>query len=146
MNTVLEIEKKILDCKTQGEAYFTEEEKTNVILDGINIVTKNINNVNSCYLKLFPLLDELSSCEISNDNEFDALKEIMIELGKFTTKTSILFSNLSKTDVIKKGCKSALNDLRSNIRTLREYLEDVEETFLLKEDKSDIDSIIAKLV
>ncbi|OFZ00886.1 MAG: hypothetical protein A3K10_01085 [Bacteroidetes bacterium RIFCSPLOWO2_12_FULL_31_6] len=146
MTTVLEIEKKILDCKIQGEIYLSEEEKTNRILDHINIITKNINNVNSCYLKLFPLLDKLSSCEVSNDKEFNALKEIIIELSQFTTKTSILFSNLSKANIIKNGCKSALNDLRSNIRTLREYLEDVEETFLLEDEESDMDSIIAKLV
>lgn len=146
MTTVLEIEKKILKCKTKGEVYLSEEEKTNLILDSINAITKNINNVNSCYLKLFPLLDELSTCEVNNDKEFNALKEIMLELSQFTTKTSILFSNLSKSNIIKNGCKSALNDLRSNIRTLREYLEDVEETFLLKDEESNIDSIIANLV
>ncbi|MCB9360952.1 MAG: hypothetical protein H6587_06050 [Flavobacteriales bacterium] len=146
MTTVLDIEKKILDCKTKGEVYLTEEEKTNLILDSINAITKNINNVNSCYLMLFPLLDELSSCEVNNDKEFNALKEIILELSKFTTRTSILFSNLSKSNIIKNGCKSALNDLRANIRTLREYLEDVEETFLLEDDEADIDTVLSELI
>jgi len=136
MTTVLEIEKKILACKTKGEVYLTKEEKTNLILDSINAITKNINNINSCYLNLFPLLDDLSSFEITNEKEFNALKEIMLELSQFTTKTSILFSNLSKSNIINDGCKSALSDLRANIRTLREYLKDIEETFLLEEEKN----------
>jgi hypothetical protein len=146
MVTVLEIEKKILACKNKGEVYLTEEEKTNLILDSINAITKNINNVNTCYLKLFPLLDELSSCEVKNDEDFDALKVILVELSKFATKTSILFAHLSNAEIIKSGCKSALSDLRSNIRTLREYLEDVEETFLLEDESSDMDSLIAQLL
>lgn len=146
MTTVLEIEKKILDCKSKGEVYLTEEEKTNLLLDSIIAVTKNINKINSCYQKLFSLLDELSACEVSDKKEFDALKEIMLELSEFTTKTSISFSNLSKTEIIKNGCKSALHDLRANIRTLREYLEDVEETFLLEEEDVDLDGLITELI
>jgi hypothetical protein len=146
MASVLEIEKKIIVCKTKGEVFLDAEDKTNLILDSIIMVTKDINSINSCYLKLFSLLDELSSCKIKNDKDFNALKEIMLQLSHFKTRTSILFSNFSKIDIIKTGCKSALNDLRINIRTLREYLEDVEETFLLVDEEADIDSLISELL
>lgn len=146
MTTVLEIEKKILACKTKAEVFLTEEEKTNLVLDKINDITKYINKVNIIYLKLFPLLDTLSSCEMIDDKDFNALKEIMLELGKLATRTSMVFAHLSKSDIIQNGCKSALNDLRANIRTLREYLEDVEETFLLEDKDAGMDTILSALI
>lgn len=146
MATVLEIEKEVTSCTLQGEAYLTEEERTNLILDGINNITKDINSINNCYLKLFSILDDLSKCTVSNNEDTKALKTILTVLGSFTTKTSIVFSMLSSNNIIQSGCKSALNDLRANIRTLREYIEDIEETFLLREDNSEINDLIAELM
>ena len=146
MKTVLEIEKEILDFKNQGEKFLSSEDFSNQLLDSILEITKNINKINQCYLELFPLIDELSALKVSSDEDFNALKEIILELSQFTTKTSILFSSMSKNKLIKSGCKSALYDLRANIRSLREYLEDLEETFLLEEDETDIESAISELL
>ncbi|RLD59030.1 MAG: hypothetical protein DRJ05_07035 [Bacteroidetes bacterium] len=114
-------------------------------MDGIISITQDVNNINDCYVKLFKLFDKLSACEVADNEEIESLMQIMLELGKFVTLTSILFARLTKNNVVASGCKSALNDLRANIRTLREYLEDIEDTFLLGESE-ELNNLIADLL
>ena len=149
METVLSIEKEIIDCQTKGAEYLTENEQNNIILDGISECTKDINNVNLSYIKLFDLLDKLSSFSGSEEDDEEGLKsvkEIMLILSEFATKTSVSFAALSRNELIQNGCKSALTDLRSNIRSLREYLEDVEESFFLKSETKELDSLVNDLI
>lgn len=136
MTTIFKVENEILECKTHGEVFLSKEELTNSFLDGIISINNCINEVNECYLELFNHFDELSSCEVGDKKELESLKKIMNELSQFATKTSILFASINKKQVLAQGCKTSLNDLRSNIRTLREYLEDVEDTFLLDESEN----------
>lgn len=145
MTTIFIVEAEIIECKTQGEVFLSEEEYTNRLLDGIISITQDLNNINDCYLKLFKLFDKLSTCKVSDNKEIESLKQIMLELGKFVTQTSILFARLTKNNVIASGCKTALNDLRANIRTLREYLEDIEDTFLLEESE-ELNNLVADLL
>lgn len=145
MASVIQIEQKIAACTAQGTTALTKEDQINRFLDQIIKVTDWINEINSCYLQLFELIDILSSCKVEKEEETKALESILIELRQFTTKASFIFSLLSKNTVVKNGCKSALEDLRSNIRTLREYIEDIEEAFLLEDDTSEIDRIISEL-
>ncbi|OFX19439.1 MAG: hypothetical protein A2033_11215 [Bacteroidetes bacterium GWA2_31_9] len=145
MTTIFKVEENILDCKTQAEIFLSQEDYTNLLLDGIISINKGLNIINDCYLKLFKHFDDLSSCKVISDKEIESLKQIILELSKFATQTSILFAKLTKSDIVSTGCKTALNDLRTNIRTLREYLEDIEDTFLLDESE-ELNSLITNLL
>jgi hypothetical protein len=145
MTTIFKVEKDIIHCKSIGEKHINNNEFTNLILDKIISLTKAINNINDCYLNLFVYFDVLSTCEIRDEKEIQSLKTIIIESGLFVTQSSILFAQLNKNSIVSNGCKTALSDLRTNIRTLREYLEDIENIFLL-EDEPEINDIINELI
>ena len=150
METLEIIGQEIIECKNAGESiykeHFTEQEVVDRLLDDIIELNTFINMVNDCYLQLFPMMDNISKLEVENDKDADALDEVLSGLNDFNRLISKLFSKLSKSELYQNGCKTTLGDLRSNIRTLREYLEDTEERFFLNEDDAEMDELLADLM
>lgn len=145
MTSITEIEGKVISHKDKAERYLTEEDILNDVLDGINKITKLITKLNNSYSSIFKHLDDLSRCEVTEEKEIDSIKEILNQLSLFGTKSSINFSRLSKNTILASGCKTVLNNLRNNIRTLREYIEDIETHFFL-EEKDELDFLISDLI
>lgn len=148
METIEEIGRDIVQYKTEGEPLleYTREEIIDKFLDLLIELNKELGVINNLYQKLFEPLDSISSLEIKNDADFEAIGDVISELQNFNYKASKYFAILSKISEIQNGCKTALSDLRINIRTMREYLEDIEERFLLGEDGSDLEELVADLI
>lgn len=147
MTTLISQKKdKIIETKRRGEVILNREEIENQLLDQILKTQGLINSVNDVYMDLFPELDEISRIKVSGEEESGVAKEIMDILYSFNTQVGRVFSKVLKNNVIAEGCKSALLDLRINIRNLREYLCDLEELFFLAEEDKEFKKSIGNLL
>lgn len=144
--TISQKKQEIFETKDRAiKILQNEEEQINHLLDKI-IETQGIfNSINDVYESLFGHLDDLSHLNTSSEKEEDDIKEILDILQSFNTRVSKLFSRAIKIEVLNSGCKSCLNDLRINIRILREYLNDLEEKFFLAEEDSEVNNLLAEL-
>jgi len=147
METLQEIGKEILERKNTHSSTMTDIEHTiDDVLDNIISVNKFLGGLNTTYLNIFGLLDRMGKLEVQSEEDAKALDSIIDELGLFAHRSSKLFANISKIDVFKSGCKTTLNDLRTNIRSIREYLEDIEERYLLSDEEDDFSQLMNSLI
>lgn len=148
METIEKIGRDIVQYKTENEPLleYTHQEIVDKFLDLLIELNKEINEINHVFLKLFEPLEELSKLEVKTDADFEAIGDVIMGLQDFNYKASKYFAILSKINEIQNGCKSTLGDLRVNIRTMREFLEDIDEKFLLGDDGSEMEELLADLI
>lgn len=95
--------------------------------------TNSINNVNDSYVRVFGGLDDLSILKIQKNTDEDDIHEILASLKEANSRCIALWITLNNDNFLKIACKSALLDLRINIRVMKESIDDIHNKFFLKD-------------
>jgi uncharacterized protein YoxC len=143
---ILHTKNLISKTKRRSENILKDEDRLNSLLDSVNHGNKFFNKLNDIYLDFFDYLDDLAATKAMADDDYLQIKEILDSLHDFNTSVSKFFALSLKVEALAIGCKSSLDDLRINVRTLREYLSDLEDNFFLEEIDTDMDNLISNLV
>lgn len=117
-------------------------DKEEVIIDDETLdhalnCTKSINNVNDSYVRIFGGLDELSTLNIEQDTDEADIHEVLANLKEANSKCIALWIDFNNDNFLGIACKSALLDLRVNIRVMKEYIDDIHNKFFLKDKHTD---------
>lgn len=124
------------------------EEHNNRLMDMINYCKDIINDVNDVYIRLVEILHEIYEVEYENldSKEQSFYKKLINGLNDFNTLVSRFFSELSREQALREGCREDLLDLRINIRSMRETISDIEYKLLDSEDDTNqlIDDLLAQ--
>ena len=99
--------------------------------------TSSINELNNSYLRVLNGLDELSILRVQQKSDEDDIHEILNSLKDANTKCIALWIDFNNDDFLKIACKSALLDLRINIRVMKEYIDEIHDKFFLKDKHTD---------
>lgn len=147
METLEQIGKEIIESKNSYiQSMQNIEETINNVLDDILFITKGLNKMNDGFITIFGLLDKASKGEITSDEDTYVLDVIINELTFLNLESSRLFAKISKYEIFRDGCKTAMLNFRANIRTLREYLEDLEERYLLADEEDGFADLMGSLI
>lgn len=133
------IENKRLVKKSDDFVFTNDEDHNNRVMDLIIEFKEIINNVNDGYLRLYDILQDVFEVEKQEltEKESNFLSQLISELNKMNKQTSLFFSKLSKERFLREGCKSALLDLRINIRSMRETIGDIDSKLVNVDEETD---------
>lgn len=125
-----------------------DENHNNRLMDMINECKGVVNDINDAYERLFVILQEIYEVDYkkldSKDSSF--LNKLIAGLNKMNTQISRFFSELSREEALRQGCKSDLMDLRINIRSMRETISDIEYKLVSSDEETDklIDDLLSQ--
>lgn len=133
------IENKRLVKKSDDFVFTNDENHNNRVMDLIIEFKEIINKVNDGYLRLYDILQDVFEVEKHEltEKESNFLHQLISELVKMNKQTSLFFSKLSKERFLREGCKSALLDLRINIRSMRETIADIDSKLINVDEETD---------
>jgi|SRR5690554_1093126 len=133
------IENKRLVKKSDDFVFTNDENHNNRVMDLIIEFKEIINKVNDGYLRLYDILQDVFKVEKHEltEKESNFLHQLISELNKMNKETSLFFSKLSKERFLREGCKSALLDLRINIRSMRETIADIDSKLINVDEETD---------
>jgi hypothetical protein len=114
--------------------YLSKEEKNNQLLDTILSFQKRLENINSKYMSIFISFESLfnSPIERLNDNDFTLINDLIKTIKKTNNDMLETYLRFLKNKTISQGCKSPLTDLKVNIYSMKETINDLEEVFIHK--------------
>lgn len=123
-----------------------DEEHNNRVMDLIIEFKEVINKVNDGYLRLHDVLQDIYEIDVkqTSDEDRSFLDQLIVVLNKMNRQTARFYSELSKEEFLRKGCKSDLLDLRINLRSMRETISDVEDKLI--DSDEDVNELINDLL
>lgn len=113
-------------------------EKDELIIDDESLdhainFSKSLNVLNDGYIRIIDSLETLNSLKIKNNQDENDVNEVLEKLKIMNRRAIGLWINFNNDDFLSVACKSALLDFRVNIRSLKEYIEDVHDKFFLRD-------------
>lgn len=125
---------------------FNNDEHNDHLMDMINECKGIINVVNKGYLNIFELLQNIFQIEVKDltDKDLTFMDQLIKALNHTNGLSARFFSELSKEGFLRKGCKKDLLDLRINIRSMRETINDIENKLI--DSDEDVNGLINSLL
>lgn len=120
----------LISRKVESEDFFVDDESLDFALE----CSGSINFINEIYHRVFDSLDNLTKLKADSTEELEMIETILSILKKINRESISLWIGFDNNAFLKVACKSALFDLRINIRTLKEYIEDTNDVFFLNDN------------